>query len=171
MKDHNVLLAFTGQFDIKIINALIRSVKSKLKEVEKTTKIQKRVYNIMVECLETLFKNYGASKASAGLLNTFALFTLGKADDHYYLISGNYVESRGVPLLKEKIDRINEMSVQSKKDLYRKIITDHDLEVYNADLAIIDIAIKSNCHLQYDFKEVNDTTSFYLFEVKIKTDY
>src|SRR6185369_5913865 len=85
MKDHNVLLAFTGEFDIKIINALIRSVKSKLKEVEKITKIQKRVYNIMVECLETVIKSYGLANEKEKNLNTFAVFTLGKAEGYYYL--------------------------------------------------------------------------------------
>ena len=170
MKANNVLLAFTGEFDMKIINALTHSVKMKLNEVDSATKIQKRVYNIMVECLEAVYRNYEDVKSKSAAISSFALFTLSKSDEYYYIISGNYVAQNLVPEIKNQIDSINKMGIEDKKNLYRAIITNHELEKYNSDLALIDIAIKSNSVLEYDFKPINDKMSFYLFEVKIKID-
>jgi hypothetical protein len=170
MRDNNVLLAFTGEFDMKIINALITSVKLKLKEVEHVARVQKRVYSIMVECLESILHSYDDAQKKSKNLNPFSVFTLSFDKDNYYLISGNYVLNDRIDYHKTQIDKINKLTIEDKKQLYREYITDSSTAEYSTDLAMVDMAIKSNNTLTYEFRKVDELTSFYIFQVKIKTN-
>ena len=170
MRDNNVLLAYTGELDMKIINALITSVKFKLKEVEHTPRIQKRIYGIMVESLEAVHRGYAITQKKNKKINLFSIFTLSFDKDYYYLVSGNYVFNEDIELQKAQIDKINALNIDGKKKLYRDCISDGNMNEHNADLAIVDIAIKSNNVLTYEFRKVDDLTSFYIFLVKIKSN-
>lgn len=163
-----MLLAFTGEFDMKIINALITSVKIKLKEVEQITRIQKRVYYIMVECLEGILGSYETTAKANPKVNPFSIFTLSRDADYYYFISGNYVLNEYMDSQKMMIDKINALNAEGKRELFRQCMTDGKINNYSADLALVDIAIKSNNTLEYEFKKVDSNTSFYIFQVKIK---
>jgi len=168
MRNNNVLLAFTGEFDMKIINALITSVKLKLQEVENIPRIRKRVYGLMVECLETIFRSYHRIGEDAKNIDFFSIFTLSRDTDYYYLIAGNYVLNEKIEFQQAQIDKINKMSTAQKKEHYRQCITGDFTEEHSSNLAIVDMAIKSNNLLSYEFKEVDDQMSFYIFQVKLK---
>lgn len=170
MKENNVLFAFTGDFDMTIINTMTRSIRQKLKEIEPAARVQKRVYNIIVECLESIFRNYQEAQSRNKTVNQFAIFTLGKSDDHYYFTSGNYIYNDMIAAVKETIDKINRLSLEEKKTAYRDIITKKEININDPNLAMIDIAIKSEGVLDYEFQKVNNETSFYIFEIKIKSN-
>lgn len=170
MRDNNVLLAYTGELDMKIIDALITSVKLKLKEVKYFPRVQKRIYGIMVECLEAIHSGYDITKKQNKKINPFSIFTLSCDKDYYYLISGRYIFNDNIEFQRAQIDKINALNIDGKKQLYRECVSDITVKEYNADLAMVDIAIKSNDTLTYEFRKVDDTTSFYIFQVKIKVN-
>src|ERR1039458_8710476 len=94
MERNNVLLAFTGEFDMRVINALVNSVRGKINSVESNPSVQKKVYNIMVECLENLFRHSEDSLLDDISLHSFAIFTLHKQGNDYYLVTGNYIQTK-----------------------------------------------------------------------------
>lgn len=169
MRDNNVLLAFTGQFDMKIVNALITSVKLKLKDVEKVHRVQKRVYSIMVECLESILHGYTDAHKKNKKINPFSVFTLSYDKDYYYLISGSYILNEQIEFHKTQINRVNNLTIEGKKQLYREYIVKDTIDDYSSDLAVVDMAIKSNNQLTYEFRNIDNLSSFYIFQVKIKT--
>jgi len=168
MRENNVLLAFTGEFDMKIINALITSVKLKLVEVEEAARIQKKVYNVMVDCLETIFHSYETAQRKNASYNSFSIFTLSRDAGFYYLISGNYIFNDTMEARKKQIDKINALNTDGKKALFRDYIVDDTIADQDSDLAMLNIAIKSGNVLGYEFKKVDANNSFYIFQVKIK---
>jgi hypothetical protein len=167
MRDHSVLLAFTGEFDMKIINALITSVKMKMSEVEPAGRIKKKVYNVMVECLESLFRNYEEDQKVSKLINSFSVFTLSRGKEQYSLLSGNYIFNANIDTKKAQIDNINNLSTEGKKKFFRDCISSETGTERDSDLAMIDIALKSGNKLGYEFKTVDELTSFFVFQVKI----
>ncbi len=167
MREHSVLLAFTGEFDMKIINALITSVKMKMSEVEPAGKVKKKVYNVMVECLETLFRNYEEDQTVSKLINSFSVFTLSRYKDQYSLLSGNYIFNENIAAKKAQIEKINGLNQEGKKKYFRDCISAKESKERNSELAMIDIALKSGNPLGYDFKTVDSLTSFFVFQVKI----
>jgi hypothetical protein len=168
MVENNVLLAYTGEFNMKMVNALVTSVKKKLHEVEQGSRIKKKVYNVMVESLETILSYHQAIQKQNQLINSFSIFSLSRDKECYYLVSGNYIFNDSRELRKKQIDQINELNTEGKKGLYRERVADKANYNYDIDLALVDIAIKSGSPLSYQFKNVDSLTSFYIFQVKIK---
>lgn len=168
MRDNNVLLAYTGELDMKVINALITSVKLKLKEVRHLPRIQKRVYGLMVESLETIHRGYRATILRDKKINLFSIFTLSSDGGYYHLISGNYVFNDNIESRKKQIDRLNALNIEDKKRLYREYISDDNLSEDSSELSMVEMAIKSDNALKYEFKNIDEITSFYIFHVKIK---
>ncbi len=172
MEQNNVLLAFTGEFDMRVINALVNSVRGKLSSVESNPSVQKKVYNVMVECLENIFRHSAEAKQDEVALRSFAIFTLQKQGNDYFLVTGNYIKNGSVVQLKNMIDKINILDKEQKKEMYRQILSNGEFsEKGGAGLGMIDIAIKSDSRLQYEFNEIDQQRTFYVFQVRIHNNY
>ncbi len=168
MENNNVILAFNGEFDMRVINALVTSVKEKLSVVENNVFVQKKIYNVMVECLENIFRHSENAVQQNINLRSYAIFTLRKDGDDYHLITGNYVQNKSVDFLRTIIDKINTLDKAQRWEMYREILANGQFsDKGGAGLGIIDIAIKSGSKLEYDFRKINDNTSFYVFQVCI----
>ena len=170
MKENNVVLAFTGEFDFNVVNTLISSMKKRLNKLEMDLLVRKRIHNIMVECLDNIFRHSHQIDHTTIQLDLFSIFTLNKIKEDYYLITGNYIDNDVIPQLKKKLDNLNELNKEERRDLYRELITDQNYytEKGTAGIGIIDMAIKAGNELKYEFKEVDENTSFYIFQVKIE---
>jgi hypothetical protein len=172
MEQNNVLLAFTGEFDMRVINALVNSVRGKLNSVESNRSVQKKVYNVMVECLENIFRHSAEAEQDEVSLRSFAIFTLQKQGCDYYLVTGNYIKNSSVDQLKKMIDKINMLDKDQKKEMYREILSNGEFsDKGGAGLGMIDIAIKSESKLQYEFNEIDNKRTFYVFQVRIHNNY
>ena len=108
MEASNVLLAFTGEVNMRIINAMINSVRNKLDSEESTPRIQKKVYSIMVECLESLFYGYINTPVETDRFNKYSIFTISRNQHGYHLISGNYLLLESMTAQKNLIEKISQ---------------------------------------------------------------
>ena len=72
------------------------------------------------------------------------------------------------PFLKATIEKINTLNIEQRKGMYREILQNGEFSNKGgAGLGMIDIAIKANAQLNYDFKEYNNEDSFYVFQLNI----
>ena len=173
MEQNNVLLAFTGEFDMRVINALVTSVRGKLNSLESNPSVQKKVYNVMVECLENIFRHSERSvRQQDSALRSYAIFTLHKQGSDYYMVTGNYINTKNVEYLKKMIDKINTLNKEERKEMYRQVLSNGEFSNKGgAGLGMIDIAIKSDSQLQYEFEKINDEDTFYVFQVRIQSNF
>ncbi len=172
MERNNVLLAFTGEFDIRVVNALVNSARGKLSSTESNLSVQKKVYNVMVESLESIMRQSAVIEEQAGTTPPFSIFTLHKKGNDYYLVTGNYIQTQRVDDIKNLIDKINTLDKEGQKKMYREILANEEFsEKESAALGMIDIAIKSESRMQYDFKKIDKDHAFYVFQVRIHNNY
>ncbi len=164
MSEKNILIAFTGHFDHLVTTSLLKNIKNKLTALQSVTGIDKRVYNILVESIENISKY--ASKRSHN--HNIAMLLLCKSDDHFTVITGNHILNNDVPALKEKLDKVSKLNNLELKKMYREQLISKRTDENSAGLGIIDIAIKSDNQIKYDFKPLTEQTSFYLFQTEIK---
>ena len=69
---------------------------------------------------------------------------IGKIENEYSIITGNYILSANVEALKSKLDRINLMSKDELKEYYKEILNNDTFsEKGGGGLGMIDIARKS----------------------------
>jgi len=73
-----------------------------------------------------------------------------------------------VPVLRDKLNLVNGMEKEELKAYYKQVLSEGNMsEKGTAGLGMIDIARKSGEKLEYDFLDINDTTSFFSLTVKI----
>lgn len=165
---HEIILAYAGEINHKTMNTIINNIDEKIKKMNLDLLSKKRVFHVMVECLENLLRHNEPVENSEVKTDPFAVFTLMKEEKNYFLTTGNYIRNDQIEGLKEKIERINKMNSDEKKKLYGEVLGKGKFsEKGGAGLGIIEIAMRSSGELSYEFKPVNDTYSFYIFQTKI----
>jgi len=89
-----------------------------------------------------------------------------KDHDLYRVSTGNFINSRRIKFLKEKIDKINSLTKDELKDMYKFILNHQKLSAKGGGgLGLVDIARKSGNKLEYEFHNYND--DYYFFNLTI----
>lgn len=169
MEDNKLMMQFKGEVTSEIIEMFLSSTEQKLEEQQIKTSVRKRIFNIMVECLQNLYHHTDRNlNLPEGGNSKNAMIQLYMNPDTYTIESGNYIRNENIEQLKTRIDRINAMSKEELRDFYReKMSEEKELESKGADLGMIDIARKSGDKIHYTFEKINDEISFFNMIVNI----
>ncbi|MCL4857405.1 MAG: SiaB family protein kinase, partial [Flavobacteriales bacterium] len=137
--------------------------------LDEPPKIKKKVYNILVECLQNLYHHIDEDDALTAANEKTALFMIRKNDDgEYSIMTGNYIANENIHILKARLDKINSMDKEELKDYYKEVLNNGEMSAKGAGgLGMIDIARKSGKKLDYDFAKIDDKFSFFSLIVNI----
>ena len=93
---------------------------------------------------------------------------IGKLDNQYNIITGNYIKVENVEMLKKRLDEINLLSKDELKDYYKAVLNNGEMSAKGGGgLGMIDIARKTGQKLNYSFMPVDDVYSFFSLNIKI----
>jgi hypothetical protein len=93
---------------------------------------------------------------------------IGKQQEYYSIITGNYILTKNVDGFKAKLDKINNMDKEQLKDYYKEVLSEGGFsDKGGGGLGMIDIARKSGQKLDYTFTQVDDKYSFFNLNIKI----
>lgn len=168
MRSNDISLVYEGEITHSITKAFTALTEKKMEEDEEEGKIQKKVFHVMVECLQNI------SKHADNSMNSYSkdgrgIFMVHKGSVEYKITTGNLIVKDKVEDLKESLDMINSMNKDELKALYKKQIKEgHLSEKKGAGLGFIDIARKTGNNLIYTFKEIDNETSFFILTSTIK---
>lgn len=169
-RDHT-MLSFKGVVTPDLLSSVLQIMESKLNHVEKSTKTKKKVYNILVECLQNLYHHNENIQEEDGINLMFsksALLMISKNDENYEVKTGNYILKENSEDLKGKLDDINALSKEELRDLYKSVLNEGEMSKKGtAGLGMIDIARKSGNKLEYSFLPVDKKYDFFCLNVKI----
>lgn len=156
------LMSFTGYFDHLVTTLILVNIKSKLNSIDPFTGVEKKVYSVLVECIENISKH-----AAVDDKKNLSTVLITKTDSKYVIVTGNYIWSSEVPDLKGKLDKVAKSTLPELKQMYRDQILSKRTDDNNAGLGIIDMAIKTGNGIQYEFQPVSEDTTFYLLQTEI----
>ena len=80
-----------------------------METLEEPPKIKKKVYNILVECLQNLYHHLDSDDGNTNANENSALFMIRKVEGVYSIMTGNYIAVENVSMMKERLDTINKM--------------------------------------------------------------
>ncbi|HBX49802.1 MAG: hypothetical protein A2275_04455 [Bacteroidetes bacterium RIFOXYA12_FULL_35_11] len=165
-----VILDYSGEFRFETIELLLSLVRDKINQLEIKTGIKKKVVNILVECLENIYKYTTLDKENDYGNSLFtSKITLERTAEAFIITSGNTILNKNIEKLKQKIDQVNSLDKDGLQKLYEDIINNNEIsEKGGAGLGIIDIALKSNNKLHYNFTSLDENCSFYELIVNIQ---
>jgi hypothetical protein len=165
----DVFYAYKGDISSDRVNSVLEEIEGKFVALSNDNlKLRKKIYNIMVESLQNLFHHSDdvPEDLREQLGNRFCLIVI-KSDDGFFKITvGNYISADKVKFLTEKIEKINSLSIDELKEMYKFILNFQKLSSKGGGgLGLIDIARKSDSKLGYRFYPYNENYYFYSLDI------
>ncbi|MDR0713684.1 MAG: SiaB family protein kinase [Bacteroidales bacterium] len=166
----DVFFAFEGEISSERINVILEEIETKTEAMRIELRLRKKVYNIMVECLQNLYHHSDeVPKTMADRLGkSYGVVVLKRKKNTFMLTVGNFVSIDKVKSLSEKIEKLNSLSKEELKEMYKFILNYQKLSPKGGGgLGLIDIARKSGHKLSYQFSQFDDMYSFYKLDIVI----
>ncbi len=168
LEQDQVMLSFKGSFTPELLTGMLHIVESKLAH-ETPVRVKKKVFNVLVECLQNLYQHIDSElPASLNPTAGSGIFMIGKKEAHYFILTGNFIPSENVQLLRQQIDEVNGMNRDQLRKHHRSVLNNGQVSFKGGGgLGIIDIARKSGQKLEYRFLPADQRHSFFSLHVKI----
>ena len=170
MNEGDVLLAYKGSITTELITNVLEVIESKLDDIKTVSAVRKKVYNVLVESLQNLFHHIDdiPSENRNDFDSRFGVVVIAKEPGVYRISTGNFIRASKVQQLKEKIDKINTLSREELKDMYKFVLNHQKLSAKGGGgLGLIDIAKKTGNNMEYKFQNYNDDFYFFTLDVFI----
>jgi len=170
MESDKILLSFKGDVTSDLTASILHIIEQRLIEMDETPKLRKRVYNVLVECLQNLYHHIedAVDTSDAEPDKRSAIFTIGLNSHGYSITTGNYIDTSKVERFSSQLNRINSLSPEDLKQFYKEVLSnDERSDRGGGGLGMIDIARKTGKKLNFDFIPVSDNLSFFSLNINI----
>jgi len=168
MKAHEITLVYEGEITHQITKAFTSLTESNMAKEEESNTVQKKVFHVMVECLQNISKHADTFGSDDYLFAGRGIFMVSKGKKDYHVTTGNVIENRKIEELTDMLEEINSLDKEGLKQLYKKQMREGRLsEKGGAGLGFIDIARKTGNKLEYHFLPIDETSSFFLLSSSI----
>jgi len=160
----NIVLNYSGMFNQNSLVDLLGIIEKQMKD---TVLLKSKTYNIMVELLQNLVK-HSAFYEINGIGGHYGIFYIVENADHFLLNTGNFIKSDNVSHLKIHLDKVNVFNEKQLNQWYDEMLLDPNSGSDNTStgLGLIDLKLRSQHKLEYDFTNIDD--DFHFFSIKIK---
>jgi hypothetical protein len=163
LNQENVLIIFNSYFNQDSLMSLLNIIEKQM--VEKLN-MKKRIYHTMVEMFQNIIQHGDDYKQTPD--GKAGLFYISENSEEYMLNTGNYISNKKIPILTEKLEHINNLNVDELEDFYNHRLLDFEIDTAKeAGLGIIDIRLKTDGKLEYNFLKIDENYSFYTLRAKI----
>jgi hypothetical protein len=165
MEKENIMLSFKGFLSEDLLDSILKVIEEKLTYFQAEAKTKKKVYNVLVECLQNLYHH---SKTEGMQEEQSIIVMVVNHKGGYSVITGNMISTDHVEILQQRIRQINAMDSEELTTMYRKVLNNGTYSSKGGGgLGIIDIARRSGEKLDYGFVPVDEFNSFFSLNVKI----
>ncbi len=168
MNEGDVLLAYKGSITTELITNVLEVIESKLEDINTASAVRKKVYNVLVEALQNLFHHIDdlPEEIKDEFDARFGVLVIAREAGSYRISTGNFIRATRVQQLKEKIDKINTLSREELKDMYKYVLNHQKLSPKGGGgLGLIDIAKKTGNKMEYMFRKYNEEYCFFTLNV------
>lgn len=163
MKLNEINLVYEGEITHQITKAFTSLTEANMEKEEESSAVQRKVFHVMVECLQNITKHAESAKSLNEPLEGRGIFMVSRGDEFYRVTTGNVIDSEKIKELKDFLEHINSLDKEELKQLYKKQIKEGRLsEKGGAGLGFIDIVRKTGKPLEFHFLKVNDSASFFI---------
>jgi hypothetical protein len=163
-------LIYKGEMNHQIMRSFAFMANRKIAEKNIPTSIRKRVFHIMIECLQNITKHsddYDEKDKQIGN----GLFVVGHNRDSFYVVTGNLVRNEKMKSLEERLMLLNQSTPAELRKLFMKQMMEGSLnDKGGAGLGLIDISRKSGRKLFYHFVPFDKHRHFFLLAASIAVD-
>ncbi len=164
MKAYEVTLVYEGDINHQIIKAFTSVTEEKLSREAESEAVQKKVYHVMVECLQNIAKHAAETKIKDNEKMHRGILMVSVSKSDYHVTTGNLIDNSQVAHLKEMLENINSLNKNELNELYKKQLKEGRIsDKGGAGLGFIDIKRKTGKNLEFQFMPLTENSTFFLF--------
>lgn len=168
LEKKRVMLSFKGDLSPELVTALLGLVERKMDLIEADQRVRKRVFNVVMECLQNLYHHNVRIAVDIHTTDPQGVVMIAHNEKGYSVLTGNFMASDDVHGLKAHLDRINGCEPEQLRDLYKETLNDGRFgRAGGGGLGIIDIARKSGRKLEYGFVPYDKENAFFSLNVNV----
>lgn len=157
MQQNHFILCYRGHFSQEVNKGLLALAEQKLHLEGTADALRKKVFRVMVECLQNICK-----APSDSAISGHAIIMIGKEKEHYVVYSGNIVSNTLIERYRYRLSELNNMSKDEKRDLFRRLMLNRDeADETGIDPGLVDIARRSGNRLEFSFTGIDDHHSYF----------
>ena len=162
MKRNNINLAYEGEITHQITKAFTSLAETNMAREEDPSSVQKKVFHVMVECLQNISKHYEGN-ANESAKDGRGIFMVSKAATEYNVTTGNIIKNANVEKLRSILENVNKQDKDGLNKLYKQQMREGSIsDRGGAGLGFIDIARKTGQKLLYSFLTIDNVNSFFV---------
>lgn len=161
MFTEDILILYKGPFDkhiLSVFNNYIEGI------VVKYPHISKKVFSIFIELAQNIIE-YSAEKDYIEYDKPTAIGTLviGELPNNYAFYTGNLVRNEDIYSFIEKCEMINSLDREGLRKYRRELLNINEKTHVN----LIQVALTSDSHMNFEVNPVNNEMSFFTINVNI----
>ena len=170
MDAEDIILAYKGEINEDLLESVYSMMDRHLEKVKVPTDRRKKLFQILIECLQNVFHHQVEIPKEKIAVNTgmtgFVIKWDGKSS--YSIVTGNHLLNSEIGNLKMKLDEVNALTPDALRSHYQKTLAGNEFsEKGGAGLGLIEMARKSGNKLNYEFTKVNNEYSFFSLAITI----
>lgn len=163
-------LIYKGELTHQVTKVFTSMAEQKIKTSDNPPSVARRVYHVMVECLQNITKHSDEYDDENNQIGN-GLFIIEEETESFYVLTGNKIQNEKVASLRERIDYLNGLDKEELNTQFKKQMKEGKISAKGgAGLGLIDIVRKTERPLEYQFTLIDDKYSFFLLKVTIPTN-
>lgn len=170
LQNKGIIFSFSGPISQSLLEGIGQTLKQKMSLEETSTNVIQKVFSIFVELMQNII-NYSAQRVTAQEADqeiSYGVLIVGKEEDQFYIISGNYIQEGQEAALQEKLAKIKSMDKEELKQYYkqqRRLQADNASK--GAGLGFIEMARKATQPIDFDIARMENGYSFFVVKAVI----
>jgi hypothetical protein len=166
LTEKGIILGHNGPVNFDTIETLLINLKKaqEFKNINKT--VAKRVYAIIVECLENISKHSLKKSGNENFPDPY--LSVKKQQDEIIIVAGNPVSKDNKKRMEWRLNQINDLDEAGLKALYDEKINRQIKPENGAGLGFIIMALKSGSKIGYSFPEKDSPCAFVEIQIRVR---
>jgi len=166
MEAYKMTLAYEGEINHDIIKTFTSLAEGNMSRHEEPENLQKKVYHVLVECLQNIVKHASFLKTINNIeyLKNRGMLLICRNQNEYQITTGNLIEKSTKSYLEGLLNHINALSIDELNQLYKeRLKTGQISDKGGAGLGFIDIRRKTGAELTFQFLPISEIHEFFVF--------
>lgn len=170
LRNDNLSFIYQGDFSDGITEKIIALSEFSIDSDNEMLETRNKVSFVIVECFQNIVRHGNDTQTETNRTGTFSgLFSIRNTQESVYIASANLIENEKVPILRNKLETLNNLDKEQIKALYMDILTTGELsEKGGAGLGLVEMARKSENPLEFIFENENDKFSLFYLMLKMQ---
>ncbi len=170
-RDARLVFTYRGPFQDSLTERIIGISENTLENQGEMARANRKVSFLIVECFQNILKHGERTINLDGTVGDRGLFGFRSFEAAFYINSINPVPIEDKDRIQMLVDRVNTLSREELKELYKQQIQSNSLsEKGGAGLGLIELARKSGQPIRYNFTDINETQSLFSNQILFKKD-